>query len=134
MLKDLIKQKEELELALEEIRQRLSEIMIDIEHAIATPVADIRRLQGKEFGAVNITMDGFKITETIPKKVEWDQEIMNNIYDRIHAVGDDPRRWMKVKMEVAEKQFDSFPEDVRAVFMEARTVKPGKPTIKWEVA
>lgn len=132
MLQELIKQKEILEQQLEIVRGSLEAVMIDISHVIAAPIADIRKLQDKEFGAVNITFEGFKVTETVPKKVEWDQEKLNELFDRIAGAGDDPRAWMKLKLEVSEKQFESFDENIKPVFAEARTVKPGKPVLKLE--
>lgn len=132
MLKELLKQRAELEEQMKAIQESIQAINIDIEHAIAAQVEDIRRLQGKEFGAVNLLCDGIKVTETIPKKVEWDQEKMLNLYDAIALAGDNPRSYMKVKLEVGEKQYESFVPEVQLLFSDCRTVKPGKAQLRFE--
>lgn len=132
MLKELLQKKTEIEERMKAVQEELQAVNIDIDHAIAQKLADVRNLTGKEFGAVHLSLDGFKITETIPKKVEWDQEKMNELFDRIAAAGDDPRAYMKMKLEIGEKAYDGFAEPVKAIFAEARTVKPGKPQLKFE--
>ena len=132
MLKELLQKKTEIEERMKAVQEELQAVNIDIDHAIAQKLADVRNLTGKEFGAVHLSLDGFKITETIPKKVEWDQEKMNELFDRIAAAGDDPRAYMKMKLEIGEKAYDAFAEPVKAIFAEARTVKPGKAQLKFE--
>ncbi len=132
MLKNLLAQRAELEAQMTVLQEQIGAINIDIEHILAEQLANIRKLQAKEFGAVNLTMDGFKITETIPKKVEWNQEKMNELFDRIAAAGDDPRAYMRIKLEVSEKSFGEFVPQVQAMFSDCRSVKPGKPALKFE--
>lgn len=132
MLKELLKQRAELEEKMTALQDCINAINIDIEHAVAEQLANIRKAQAKEFGAVNITYDGIKVTETIPKKVEWDQQKMNDLFDAIATAGDDPRAYMKVKLEVPEKTYSEFLPEVQAMFADCRTVKMGKPSLKFE--
>lgn len=132
MLKDLLAQRAGLEARIQTLYEQVSAINIDIEHLVAAALSDLRKLQAKEFGAVNVTLQGYKITETIPKKVEWDQEKMNDLFDAITTAGDDPRAYMKLKLEVSEKSFAEFVPAVQAMFSDCRTVKPGKPSLKFE--
>lgn len=133
-LSELIQQKTELENMMESIREQLSVVMCDIEHAIASPIADLRRLQGKDTGTINLMLEGFKITETVPKKVEWDQEKLGELFNRIMSAGDKPNEYMRMKLDVPEKLYEGFSEPVKALFAEARTIKAGKSTLKFEVA
>lgn len=132
MLKPLMQKKAEIEERLKAVQEELTAVNVDIEHVIAQKLADVRSLTGKEFGAVNLSLDGFKITETIPKKVEWDQEKLNGLFFKIMESGDKPSNYMKMKLEIGEKQYEAFPAQVQSIFAEARTVKPGKPQLKFE--
>jgi hypothetical protein len=132
MLRELLKQRAELEAQMSVLQEGINAINVDIEHVLAGQLAEIRRLQAKEFGAVNLTYDGFKVTETVPKKVEWDQEKMNALFDAIATAGDDPRAYMKIKLEVSEKAYGEFVPAVQVMFADCRTVKPGKASLKFE--
>lgn len=140
MLKRLIAQRADLEAQVKAIhdaqiaplQEQISAINIDIEHVISPKLVDVRSLQKKEFGAVNITMDGFKITETVPKKVEWDQSKLLDLFDAIITAGDKPSNYMKMELKVAEKDYDKMIPEVKAMFADCRTVKPGRPSVKFE--
>lgn len=145
MLSELIKKKAEIEARIAEImdganlemaplRDEAQAVMIDIEHVIAEKLADLRKLQAKEYGVVNLVLDGIKVTETVPKKVEWDQQKLNDLFDAIGTAGDDPRTYMKMELKVAEKQYAAFVPEVKAMFADARTVTPGKPQVVFEEA
>lgn len=133
MLKELIKQRTDLETQIMSIQEQIAAVNVDIEHVLAGQLAELRKLQAKEFGAVNLTYDGIKVTETVPKKVEWDQEKMNALFDAIATAGDDPRAYMKMKLEVQEKVYDAMIAEVKAMFADCRTVKPGKATLKFDM-
>lgn len=132
MLKELLQKKDEIEGRLKAVQEELAAVNVDIEHLVSQKLLDLRALTGKEFGAVNLSLEGYKVTETIPKKVEWDQEKLNKLFDRIATAGDDPRAYMKMKLEIGEKQFDGFDPGIREIFAEARTVKPGRPQLRFE--
>jgi hypothetical protein len=140
MLKELMQKKADLEQEMKSlyekhispVQEQISAINIDIEHMLAGKLADLRKLQAKEFGAINLTFDGYKVTETVPKKVEWDQQKLNDLFDRIAGAGDDPRAYMKVELKIGEKEYKEFVPEVKALFAEARTVKPGKATIAFQ--
>jgi len=132
MLRILLDQKRVYEEQIKELHGQLAAVVTNIEELLSPKLLDLRTLQGKETGAVNLMFEGFKVTETIPKKVEWDQEKLNELFDRIVTAGDDPRAYMKLKLEVPEKQFNAFDVNLQAVFAEARTVKHGKATFAFE--
>ncbi|MDY0037974.1 MAG: hypothetical protein RBS05_18845 [Zoogloea oleivorans] len=132
MLKDLLEKKLELECQKALIEKAIADVMAEVSELVTPTVGVVRGLQGKEFGTVNALFDGYKITETVPKKVEWDQEKLADLFAKITAAGDDPRQYMRMKFDIPEKQFDELDDHIRAFFMEARTVKPGKPSYKFE--
>ena len=132
MLKELLNKKAEYEANLVIIQECIKDINIDIDHVLAESMASLRKMAGKEFGTVNLLMDGVRITETIPKKIEWDQEKMNALFDAIATAGDDPRAYMRLKLEVSEKAYAEFVPAVQSMFADCRTVKPGKASLKFE--
>ena len=131
-LKDLLSRKAEIEASMAALQQSCAELQQQIEEMLAGRLADLRNLQGKEFGAVNLVFDGFKITETITKKVEWDQDKLADLFGKIMAAGDKPSDFMRMRLDVPEKLFAEFPDQIKAVFADARTVKGSRPTLKFE--
>jgi len=140
MLKELMKKKaeldEEMKAAYEKfitpIQEALNAINIDIEHMVAGKLQELRALQAKEYGVVHLVLDGYKVSETVTKKVDWDQQKLDDLFEAIRTAGDDPKQYMKIKFEVGEKQYESFVPQVKAMFQDARSVKPGRPSLKFE--
>lgn len=143
MLKELLEQKRKIEAQMDELRMEIAPRMAELNDqmeavsdqitaATADKLAELRRLQAKEYGVVHLVLDGVKVDQTINKKVEWDQEKLNGLFDRIAAAGDDPKQYMRLKFDIPEKQFDAMDDNIRAFFLEARTVKPGAVSVKFE--
>lgn len=143
MLKFLLDQKKEIEQRMEALREEfaprmalLSEEMTvvsaQITEATAAKLSELRALQSKDFGVVRLVMDGVSVSQTIPKKVSWDQAKLSELFDRIATAGDDPRAYMKMELKVGEKEYDKFAPGIKAIFAEARTVTPGPVSIKFE--
>ena len=131
-LKELLKKREQYEAELIVVQEYIQSVNIEIEHMLAQRLADLRKLQAKEFGAVNLTLDGYKVTETITKKVEWDQEKLQGLFKRISESGDQPSNYMRMKLDIPEKMYGEFPDQIKGIFAEARTIKTGRPTLKFE--
>jgi len=133
MLKQLLNKKAEIETRMQAVQEEMQAVNVEIEHLVSQKLVDIRSLTGKEFGVVHLNLDGYKITETVPKKVEWDQEKLNGLFFKILESGDKPSAYMRMKLDIPEKLYDSFPDTIKDIFTEARTVKPGKAQLKFEI-
>jgi hypothetical protein len=72
------------------------------------------------------------VTETIAKKVKWDQDKLFGVFQKIQSTGDDPFLWMKGEWKVGEKEYNSYPKNIQAVFAPARTVTPGEPKLEFK--
>lgn len=135
-LKELLAMKAEIEMEMEAVvaplRDRMVVVQEQIDALIGPKLVELRALQGKDYGAINLNIDGIKVTETVTKKVEWNQDVLADIFGRITAAGDDPLAYMRAKYDVPEKQYGEFPKAIKNIFDEARVVKAGKPTIKFE--
>lgn len=93
-----------------------------------------RMAQGKDTGVVHLADGSVRITVALPKKVEWDQDLLGQIAQRIAATGDDPRQFLDISYRVSETRFNAWPESLQTVFYPARTVKPGKPSFRLTVS
>jgi len=113
------------------ITSEIEEIEVKIKDRIGTTFEEMRKLSGKELGVINIAVDGVHVKQTIPKKVQWDQDKMESIYNRIEAAGKDPNEYMNVTYSVYETDYKKYDPAVKSIFEPARTVIPENPTIKF---
>jgi hypothetical protein len=51
--------------------------------------------------------------------------------ERIRATGDDPAQYVEIAFKVPERKYAAWPDNIRAEFEPARTVKTG--TLKVEI-
>jgi len=121
-----------IEPALAIVREQVANADKAIMELLTADLTAIRKLQEKEFGAVHITRDGYKVTETISKKVRWDQEKLFGVFHVIQSTGDNPFDWMKAEFKVGEKEFGAYPKNIQAVFAPARTVTPSEPKLEFK--
>ena len=82
------------------------------------------------FGIVNIPIGGEIAKIDTPKKVDWDQKILEELYNQIAADNIDPKQFIKVEYTVSETLFKEWGDNMKAAFIPARTVKAGNPSIK----
>ena len=132
-LKELIQIQEIIKGQIEYQKTELSQVEEEIENKIAEPIKQIRLLQGKDTGTINLEIENVKIKHDLPKQVVWDQGKLKQIVVKIHHAGDDPDKYVSAKYSVSEKQFKSFPSEIRSVFMQAREVKTGKAKITFKI-
>lgn len=123
-MKRLIQERQQ---TLEEIKI-LQERVEELEDQIFQQIKD----QVKPEGSTTIKQDGYKIVVTFPMRVSWDEELLRQIADRIRDAGDDPEQYIQYKLAVPESKYKAFPGAVRRIFEPARTIKPGKRSIKIE--
>lgn len=86
----------------------------------------------KPQGSTTIKENGHKIVVSIPMRTTWDEDKLRSIADNIRQHGDDPEQYIQYKPTVPESKFKAWPEAIRKVFEPARTIKPGKRSIKVE--
>lgn len=85
------------------------------------------------FGAASVVIGNQKVTFTTPKKVEWDQDGLAQLYAQIAA---DPEEnvaeYISVEYKVKEDAYKNWPSNLKEAFQPHRTVKPGTVAIKIE--
>lgn len=95
--------------------------------------ATLRQQTGKDTGIVRLEDQGFTVVCDIPKKVEWDQEKLSRVIEKLTAEGWQRQQLAKVELKVSERTFNELPSGVRAQFEDARTISYGKPSYKFAV-
>ena len=89
-----------------------------------------RRAAGKDTGTVRFDREGVTVVADLPKKVDWDQSLIAAVVERIRAAGDDPSQYVDIAIKVPERKYGAWPDNIRAAFAPARTVKTGKQTFR----
>ena len=87
--------------------------------------AEERRAQAKDTGTVRFDEGDFIVVADLPKRVDWDQDKLAAMVERIRAAGDDPAEYVDVAFKVPERKYAAWPTAIREGFEPARTVRPG---------
>lgn len=90
------------------------------------------QLQDKDYncGTANVVVGNHQVSITIPKKIKYDNEELNDLYQEIRSHGDDPEEFINVKFSINENAFKLWPVQRQNYFARARTVDRGAPVIK----
>ena len=118
---------------IEPLQTQLAELQDKIEKISTQAAIEAYRQAGKDTGTCEFIHEDVRIKSVVDKKVEWDQARLSQIRERIRGTGDDPGQYIQEKLSVSEKAFTAWPEQIKAVFLPARTVKPGKPKFEYLV-
>lgn len=108
-------------------KKRKEALQFALDKRYGEEAAKLRLNESKDTGTVHIKTGELQVDCELQKKVEWDQEQMIAIRDRIANGGGDPFAYMRAKYDMTETAFNALQPAVKAVFMPARTVKPSKP-------
>lgn len=85
-----------------------------------------------DYGTARVDDGEFVAVSNVPKKVDWDQKKLAAKVALIRAAGDKPEDYVKIEYSIEEKKWNAWPDTIKAQFLEARSTKPGKETIKLE--
>lgn len=110
------------------IKTRFDAAMV---HCYATRASEMRQAAGKDTGTIRFDDGDFTIVADLPKRVDWDQDHLASMVERIRAAGDDPGEYVDVIIKVPERKYAAWPQAIRDGFEPARTVRPG--TLKIEI-
>jgi hypothetical protein len=89
-----------------------------------------RGASGKDTGTVRFQDGDVEVTVDLPKRVEWDQDQLTQLAEKIRTGGEDPAEYLEVSLKVSERAYTAWPERIRAAFAPARTVRTGRQTFK----
>ncbi len=92
--------------------------------------ANIRTLDCKDTGTVHFSDGDYKVSSTLVKKVEWDQERLKDIVSAIKKHGDNPDEYVDTSYKISETKYTAWPEHIKNIFKPARLLKTGGETFK----
>ena len=105
-----------------------------IDSAIALRFADranaVRLDDGKDTGIVRFDDGAVTVVADLPKRVDWDQDALADIVERIRAAGDDPADYVETTFKVPERRYGAWPPAIAKTFEHARTMRTGKQTFR----
>lgn len=116
---------------LAELKNRKASLENDIIQNFRDEFEHLLREKDEPFGKVNVVFGEFDMHYTVPKKVQWNQEKLAKIREKIGQF-ENPDQYIKVKYDVSETAFKNWPDDIKEVFMPARTVCNGSAKIEIE--
>jgi hypothetical protein len=100
----------------------------------AERAAAARRAAGKDTGTIRLEDDGVTILADLPKRVDWDQDRLGELVERIRSAGADPADYVEITYKIPERRYAAWPPSIREDFAPARTVETGSLNIKLQEA
>jgi hypothetical protein len=70
----------------------------------------LRAAEGKDSGRVRLGDGPFVVVADLTKRIDWDQEKLAAIIDRIRQSGDDPAEYIRTSYEVRERAYGAWPQ------------------------
>ena len=102
----------------------------EVEHRLKDQIQAAYLAKGEDTGTVSIPCGAQNVDVSRPKKVEWDQDSLKAIGNRMKAEGLDPHEYIDRTYTVVEKRYTAWPASIQSKFTDARTVKTGSVSIK----
>ncbi|HJD60042.1 MAG TPA: hypothetical protein LFW20_05265, partial [Rickettsia endosymbiont of Omalisus fontisbellaquei] len=84
----------------------------------------------KDSGIIHIDEQHFKITNDIPKKVEWRQDILGKLLAGFVAKGGNIPDYVEVTYHISEAKYNALPEKIKHQVNAARVIRLGNPVYK----
>ena len=99
-----------------------------LDHRYGARAKQVRAADAKDTGTVRFEDNGFTVVADLPKRVKWDQQRLKELVELISSSwGEDPADYVKVKFEVSERAYESWPARLKELFTPARTGETGRP-------
>lgn len=93
----------------------------------------LERSNDKLTGRTRVDDGEWEVISDVKKNVEWDQDHLKKLWNKIAASGEDPNAYIKVTYGVAEAVYAKWSDAIKAAFDPGRTVKGGPATYKIEI-
>jgi hypothetical protein len=127
----------QLELLLEDVAALKAQAKRADEHIYAAlnskyahDAAIMRQSKNVDTGTVRVPDGDYVIVADLPKKVEWDQVGLSLVEKELIALGEPVDEYIKMKRDVSETAYKSWPSSLKKLFDPHRTVSNGKATYK----
>lgn len=115
----------ELDHAAKQLKSASAKFSAALEVRYATRAAEARRACGKDTGTVRLADGDYTVVADLPKRVDWDQEKLAAMVERIRTANDNPAQYVDITIKVPERKYSAWPDAIREGFEPARTVRTG---------
>jgi len=95
--------------------------------------AEIQKLlkaKPEPYGTVTLTIGNHQVKVDVKKTVKWDNDKLSSIATQMRAEKVNPTNYMKIEYSVSETMYKTWDDEMKKEFLPARTVTPGKATLK----
>ena len=124
----LVSLRAEVEKIVEEASKLDGKLDAALDYRYGPRARQLRAAEAKDTGTVRFEDNGFIVVAELPKRVKWDQQRLKELVELIRSGwGEDPSDYVKVKFEVSERAYESWPARLKDLFAPARTVETGRP-------
>ena len=123
----------ELDHATRQLKAAATRLSAAMETRYATRAAEARRACGKDTGTIRFDDGAVTVIADLPKRVDWDQDKLAALVERIRTDGGDAAEYVDVAFKVPERKYAAWPSHIRSAFEDARTVRTGKPRFRLEL-
>lgn len=127
---DLLRQIEGAETTIAICTKNIKGAKADLLERRQKEIQGLLKKKDEPFGDVTIIVGNHKVKVNVPKKVDWDQKALAEKHAEIKKAGDNPDMYIQTEYNVSETAFKNFPDEVKAFFVDARTVTPGNASLK----
>lgn len=92
-----------------------------------------KKLEVGTTGTQRFEDQDFDVVFNVPKNVSWDQDALAAAVVKLRDDwGEKPEEYVDTKLSISEAAWKAWPNAIKKLFADARTVKPGRMTVKIE--
>lgn len=84
----------------------------------------------KDTGIIHIDEPDFKISNDVPKKVEWNQKLLGKVAGELVIKGTNLSDYIEVTYHIPEAKYNTLPLYIKDMVNPARIIKLGNPDYK----
>ena len=115
-----------------DVKKIAGQIEAAIADRVAQEIASSRSYHKKPDGTITVAIEGVQVKATLPRKIDWDTGVLDEVSLDIEEAGHNPMEWIEYKLTIPEKNYKKMPAALRKIVDKARTTKLGKEKIELE--
>ncbi len=112
------------------VKQTRAKLDAALEQRYGEACRSSMRDSNRDFGVTHLHDGNVKVTFDLPKRTSWDQGLLQEIAHQLAERGERIEDYIEIELSVPESRYKAWPSRIQEQFTPARTVKPGKVSIK----
>ncbi len=103
---ELMRLMEQVSVEIERLMQAQQWLHQAVTEKYAFHTSQLRQEQQQEYGDLQFECNGVEVTQSVPRRVTWDQKKLRAIAQCIREQGEDPEEFMDLTYSIPEERFD----------------------------